>query len=164
MSALYSIIPIKKEYYEQKLPEWLAEFGIDLPPGISSRYPTPIEIRRVLDETPEWTKHFNISATQWDAEVSEPNWYSDELGMKIYGRDAIIHSVGFSSDESMPLHIYFRNGWEEFNLEIVHRLTKYTGALILMADFDAVPVLIFPDAMLPDLLEQWKQARRRAEE
>jgi hypothetical protein len=47
---------------------WLQEHGIILPrPWPACRYPTPAEIRAVLDQQPASTVEYNIGPGLWDA-------------------------------------------------------------------------------------------------
>jgi hypothetical protein len=155
MSVLYSIVPFVEEYYSEFV-EYLADFGIEIPTGTKSRYPTPLEIRQALDEMPEYTKRYSISHMSWDVDIYETAFYDQEL-RRSRGKYASINSVGPAPDETIPLHIYFHGGTDEVNLEIVMRLTKFTGPLVLMAESDAIPVLVTHGDNVSDLMQQWQR-------
>src|SRR5262245_25266875 len=125
MGVSYDIVPLVEEYYED-IAEYLLDFGIEIQPGTKSRFPTPAEIRRVLDEMPEYTKRYHITEHSWDVDVFETAYYDQEL-RRIDGKYTSINSVGPGLDETEPLHVYFRGGTDEVILEIVLNLSKFTG-------------------------------------
>ena len=160
MSVLYSIIAIDEELTQEKNDFW-AQLGIEIPMGTTSRYPTPSEIRQALNEMTEYTKDYFITEKAWDVDIYETASYDQKLH-RIDGKYATIYSIGPALSESLPLPIYFHGGWEEVNLEIVLRLTYFTGPLMIMCDVDTVPLLVSPGAELTDLLSRWKKQREIA--
>ena len=160
MSVFYSIVPIDKEH-TQGFNRFLSTFGVEIPSGTVSRYPTPSEIRQVLDEMHEFTKHYSVTEKVWDVDIYETAAY-DPILRRMNGKRATIYSMGPALNESLPLPIYFHGGWEEVNLEITLRLTRFTGPLLLIGDFDAVPLLVSPGINLPELLNQWEKQREMA--
>ena len=148
------IIPIDEEQI-QEMNEWLVDYGFEIPVGITSRYPTPSEIRQVLDEMPEYTKVYSME-NLWDVGVYETALY-DQEHRSSSGKDAYICSIGPKLDDSLPLHIYFSGGSPEVNLEIVLGLARFTGPLLYINFSDGSPILVFPDEKLADLISKWEK-------
>ncbi len=161
MSVLYSVMPIDEEHWQQ-WNEYLAQFGARIPIGVASRYPLPSEIRQVLDEMTDYTKKYFITEKVWDVDIYETIFYDEEKHHST-GKHASINSIGPALNESSPLHIYFHSGTEEVNLEIVLRLSVFTGPLILMADDDIVPLIVADRQQLADLVNQWEKQRQIAD-
>ena len=135
--------------------QYLAQFGIEVAIETRSRFPTPAEIRKVLEGMSEYTKIYNISEQHWDVDIYETAYY-DPLSLHFFGgKHATIYASDTLLDDSLPLDFHFHGGWDEVNLQITLGLTHFTGPLVLMADSDVVPVLVSADQTVPDLLRQW---------
>jgi hypothetical protein len=71
---------------------WLHEHGVVLPrPWPAHRYPSPAEIRAVLDQQPASTVAYSVGPGRWDARVST----ADRQRIAIWVRN-------FSGDEDAP--------------------------------------------------------------
>lgn|GEM_PF-1417115 len=157
MSASYSLLPLERNT-KQSLNEYMPQFDLGVVIDITSRYPTPSEIRQVLDQMPEYTKDYFITEKVWDVKVYETTFYEQQLRI-INGKCATIYSIEPTFDEFLPLSIYFHGGSEELNVEITLRLTRFTGPLLLIGDFDGIPLLVSPNNNVADLLSQWEKLR-----
>jgi hypothetical protein len=159
MSHLYVVIPISAEDRDG-LNKWLSEYQQEIPAGITSRFPTPLEIRQVLTDMPDYTKEYPDSGRHFDVNIYETAFYNPAR-RDHQGRWAVINSSVIAFDENRPLDFCFHGGWDDLNLEILHRLTSYTGSLIMLNAADAIPILVSPDRTIPDLLDQWERLRTK---
>lgn len=161
MSALYYIMPIKHEFRES-MNEFLANFETEIPVGTNSREPTTLEICQVLSEMTDYTKICTVLEKDWNVNTDNIVFYDQSIS-------------GFNSEPKVldaifnlwsTLHFYFDGNWREVNLhvdgnfwqvnlEIVLRLTRFIGPVVLMCD--TVPLLVSPSDNLTDLANQWKR-------
>jgi len=159
MSVSYYIIPIEENMYEQ-LSEFLAQFGIEIPVEMISRYPTPSEIRQVLSEMPAYTKEYFITEKAWQVSVHEIDGYDPKLHLW-RGKYASISPIGPAPDELLPICVTFKGSYE-LNVDILLRLTHFTGPLLLIGDSDMIPLLVSPNDNVADLLREWEKLRAQA--
>jgi hypothetical protein len=110
---------------------WLQEHGIILPhPWPACRYPTPAEIRAVLDPQPVYRVEYSIGPGLWDAWI----YTADQQRTAIWVRN-------FSGDETVPHEFFFHKGSETLNIQILAQLTPACGAFVLVSD-SGIPIVV----------------------
>lgn len=111
---------------------WLREHGIVLlQPRPPSRYPTPAEIRAMLDSQSAYTVEYSVGPGLWDARVST----ADRQRTAIWVRE-------FSGDEDAPHTFFFHKGSEELNIQILEQLAPVCGPFVLVSDAEVLPILV----------------------
>lgn len=104
-----------------------------------SRYPTPGEIRLVLNRTRKYHVDYNVSGPDWYAKIAE-------LPQLDTGSWALLVVQSFSGDENKPHEFYFERGWRNVMEDIVNLLYEVCGPLALVSSADATDVVITPAA------------------
>lgn len=135
MGDLYVVMPLD---VDDALPAWLAEFGIAMPgPGVASRYPTPNEIRAVLDALPGCRVTYDVGDGRWDARIVEDGPSG--------GAHATVWVRDYHGDDDRPHAMSFHKGWSELNLAILRALTAVTGPLVYVSASTGTPILVTAD-------------------
>jgi hypothetical protein len=111
---------------------WLQEHGVFLPRSWpASRYPTPAEIRAVLDQQPAYTVEYRSGPGLWDAWIDTANRQRTAIWVR-----------NFSGDEDAPHEFFFHKGSEELNIQILEHLPPVCGPLVLINSSAVVPILV----------------------
>jgi hypothetical protein len=111
---------------------WLEQHGVVLPrPWPPSRYPTPAEIRAVLDQQPAYTVEYRSGPGLWDAWIDA----DDRQRTAIWVQD-------FSGGEDAPHTFFFHKGSEELNIQILEQLALVCGPFVLVSDAEVLPILV----------------------
>jgi hypothetical protein len=135
MGDLHVVVPLD---VDDALPAWLAEFGIAMPAdATASRYPTPDEIRAVLDALPACRVTYDVGGGRWDARIVEDGPPG--------GAHATVWLTDYHGDDDRPHPIGFHKGWSELNLAILRALTAVTGPLVYVSASSGAPILVTPD-------------------
>lgn len=112
---------------------WLHEHGVVLPrPWSAHRYPSPAEIRAVLDQQPGYMVEYSVGPGLWDAYIKV------EAGHK-----TAIWVRNFSADETAPHEFFFHKGSEVLNIQILEQLALVCGPLVLVSDAEGLPMVVF---------------------
>ena len=111
----------------------------------ASRYPSPNELRTVLDALENCTVHYSVSTNSWVADVA----VIDEITPS----DSHVMVVGYRGDENAPHKFFFEKGATDLNLHILYRITKICGPLVLVPQIGR-PLLVTPDAPEDALVPQ----------
>ncbi|HEY1011071.1 MAG TPA: hypothetical protein VGE07_00100 [Herpetosiphonaceae bacterium] len=134
MGETHSVLPLLDD---PAFAPWLAAHGIVLPPPWPpSRYPTPHEIRTVLDQAPDYQVQYAIGTTWWDADVQAPAGWTT------------IWVQEFTGDETVPLPFFFRKGEPAVNLWILAQLTPWCGPLVMVSSSEVLPILVTADQQI----------------
>jgi hypothetical protein len=139
------------EPYGPEASQWLAESGVDVPPGKPKpgRNPTPAEIREVCDALDGFKTEYKSSAAKkwWQATIAATK-----------GRDSdrwtVLNIDQWGGSESRRYKIVFDKGDPTLILQIVHGLSKKCGPLLVVPDSDE-PVVVWPEADLKKLARRW---------
>ena len=130
---LYSVLTLFDCMQDPSTVAWLVHANVALPdetpPG---RYPTPTEIRTVVDGVPGVRTDYLVSDTAWEVTVRSRKdvcW-------------ACLAIRGYCGDPDAPHYFYFSAGWDEIILLVASQLTKRCGPLVLLHDSGALPQLV----------------------
>ena len=131
---LYDVATLCDCMQDQATLAWLVHLELSLPdtspPG---RYPTPAEIKAVLENIPGLRVSFYVSDNVWEATMisrKDVSWAN--LAVKDY--------IG---DPDRPHHFFFPAGWDEIILLVTSRLVKMCGPLVLLPDSGDLPQLVY---------------------
>jgi hypothetical protein len=131
--ALYHVITLSECMQDPSTLAWLAQAGVPLPGEIPpGRYPTPDEIRSILDAAPGIRVDYQISRAAWQATVTSRK---DVTWASLVVQD-------YDGDPGVPHPFYFEAGWDEVITLITARLAKVCGPLVLMHDSGAPPQVV----------------------
>ena len=112
---------------------WLRQHGIVLPqPWPAHRYPSPAEIRAVLDPLPGYVVEYSVGPGRWDARIAT----ADRQRTAIWVRN-------FSGDAMAPHEFFFHKGSEALNMQILEQLAPICGPLVLVSDAAGLPMVVF---------------------
>ncbi len=130
---LYSVVTLFDCMQDPSTVAWLLHANVplpeDVPPG---RYPTPAEIRGVVDGVPGIRADYLVSDTAWEVTVR-------------HLRDvcwASLTIVDYCGDPDQPHQFFFRAGWDETILLVASHLVKRCGPLVLLHDSGALPQFV----------------------
>ena len=128
MGALYVAMPL-----DDKLREWLRGENVDVEDGGASRWPTPRELRAVLDDYhPEYTPKPDGA---WDAAVfAEParRWEGEHATLWV--------KPSLSDDE--PVEFSFHRPSVEMAIRLLERLAHTCGPYVLVESSAVAPVVV----------------------
>ena len=155
MGVQYDVIPLGYVHDDYDL-TWLEEFGISLPEGVPpSRFPTPREIRGILDQLEGYRTIYTVDLYAWAADIAE------RAGPE-HGHWTTLYVQGFEGDEDQPHPLFFAKGSEELIIRIVEQLAQICGPLIIDNDVDGAPVLVTAGMSVEVALSAWRAAGERA--
>ena len=127
MGTLYTPIPIFEIQSQEDTVAWLEEQGLNLPePGLSSRYPTPNEIREAIESIEDCDTEYFTGSSTWQVTVSKNEasaWTS--IVVKDYSMSP--------GEDDEPHDFYFEKGWVELIVDILQRLSIKCGPFVLFA-------------------------------
>jgi len=133
MEKLYDAVTLSDCMQDPATVAWLAQSGVTLPGMIPpGRYPSPDEIRAVVDAIPGIRADYLISDTAWELTVrsrKDVSW-------------AILSVRDFQGEAEVPHHFYFRAGWDEIIELVTMHLAKRCGAFVLLPDSGAAPKIV----------------------
>ena len=93
---------------------WLENDGVVLPSDWDrSRYPSPSEIRATLGAMDGYKVDYLIAGQNWDANISQSTQTEPEPW-------ASLVVLGFTGDETQPLHFYFTKGWRSVMVDVLN--------------------------------------------
>jgi hypothetical protein len=110
------------------------------------RFPSPRELRAVLDGLDNTSVTYNIGESRWSADV-----LMDEGDVVL--SDAHVMVVGYKGDEDAPLRFFFEKGVPSLNLRILYRISLTCGPLLLLPQFKS-PILVSQERSEEELLRQ----------
>jgi hypothetical protein len=143
MSVIFGVIPFDSAIPE--FVEWLEEKDITLPDE-RGRFPTLDEVVRTLETFSEFRVYQKqVTENLWEVAIGKP--YSPTYA----------HLLGTIEDDG-TFHFHFEKGSEDTTmLEILKRLSRQSGPLVLFDHFSATPVLVTSTTVVSVALEEWYQ-------
>ena len=146
MSFSYVVIPLLGD---EAFTHWLGEFGIQPPPGATSRLPSVRELRGTLNQLDGFCSEVSIGSPWWDADIfactqSEKRWEGEYTTLWVRN---------FDGNEEIPVDFRFRKGSARLVLRILRRLTQICGPLVVLLDTCCIPILVTPETAI-DLAHQ----------
>ena len=146
MGVLYVVQPLDEE-----MTSLLGEMGAAVPEvDQPSRNPTPAEVRKSCSALRGFKTAFNVKPNSfWQAVVKSTK--RDE--------GTILNLEKFEGAEDKPHTIWFEKGSPALILEIVKRLAKYCGPLVVIPDTGEAPIAVTPDASVKTLLNEWEHTQ-----
>lgn len=161
MGVWYTVMPLDTQ---GELAEWLAQLAIKLPASNPiGRYPTPKELRRVLDSLENYTIKYHISPEHFYAHVYETAGIQPGPPPLIEGPSTMLIIPDFHGDEDNCYQFYFEKGWPELIVVVLERLARITGPLVLIPDVDPKPLIISAGADPEKLLRTWEHTAQSPE-
>jgi hypothetical protein len=130
----YTVVTLANE----EVITWLQSMGIAVPSNWRlSRYPTPNEIRAVLNAIDGYTIDYFVSDRHWQVTIAEK-------AQPETGALASPVVLGFEGDEAKPLHFYFETGWHDLMIDVLNKLSNVCGPLALINPSDTTDVVVAP--------------------
>ena len=151
MGIQYYIVPLGSYGgRSDALASSLEAFGITIAVDQSpSRYPTPREIRAVLDQLDGYAVTYHVDAYTWWADVTDAVDPQHARWTSLIVQD-------FEGVEDEPHEFYFAKGWEDLIIQIVEKLSRVCGPLVLIDDINWMPLLITPETDVGSALIKWQ--------
>ena len=130
---LYKVVTLFECMQNPATVSWLVQSGLslpgDIPPG---RYPTPLEIRGVMESLPGLQTDYLVGRTTWQVTIRNRK----DVGW------AILAVEGYHGANDVPLPFWFIHGWDELILLAAAALTKVCGPLVLLPESGAPPQIV----------------------
>ena len=145
MGVFYHIEP-----FDDEMASFLDEMGAAVPESEGkSRNPTPAEVRAVCAALPDVAVEFNVKPnSHWQAVIESTR--RDE--------GTILNMGKFKGTEDKRLRVVFEKGPPALILEIVKRLAKQCGPLVVVPDTGDAPIAVTATASVKKLLKEWEHA------
>jgi hypothetical protein len=143
MGVFYHIQP-----FDDEMASFLEAMGAAVPDSdTASRNPTPAEVRAVCGALPDVKVEFNVKAkSHWQAVIDSTK--RDE--------GTLLNMEKFKGAEDKPLPFFFEKGSPSLILEIVKRLAKQCGPLVVVPDTGDAPIAVTSTASVKKLLKEWE--------
>ncbi len=133
IQKLYDVVTLYDCMQDPATVAWMVHIDVPLPGATpAGRYPTPNEIREVIQA---------ISGIHTDYVISDAVWQVTVRSTKdiFWGNLAVID---YSGDPDEPHHFVFTAGWDEIIQLVTSQLAKRCGPLVLMHDSGAPPQVV----------------------
>jgi hypothetical protein len=148
MGVFYHIAPLDGE---------LAEFlrasgqGAAKQKKKRSREPTPAEVREACAGLADFHTEFNVRprSSIWQAVIRGATKGNRNAG-------TILNVDKFNGGEDEPHSIWFEKGTPSLILEIVRRLARECGALVVVPDTGDAPIAVTGNDLVEKLLREWE--------
>jgi hypothetical protein len=129
--------------------QWLREEGVAfLSTEMPSRWPTPNELRAVLDSLVGYSVSYRTNSDGgWDVEIVDA-----ELGYN--GWFATIWTKN-TTDKDKPNEFSFHKPNPEMALMILEKLSHVCGHFVLIQDSSMIPVIVAPGSDVIELTAQY---------
>ena len=133
MATSYTVLSITNEILD-----WLKKKGVAYSASSqSSRYPTPNEIRKVLDGLKDCTTEYTISTQTWQVVISDDdNRWTSLVVLDYHGQEG---------EDDTSHKFYFEKGWPDLMERILKELSLICGPFVLISNADLEPTLVIPD-------------------
>ncbi len=133
MEKLYDVVSLSECMGDPATVAWLAQADVTLPGTIPlGRYPSPEEIRTLMDAIPGIRVDYLICDSAWEMTVRS----RQDVAWAIL---AVRDYCGLAEE---PHHFYFRAGWDEMIELVTVQLAKRCGPFVLLPDSGAVPKIV----------------------
>ena len=130
---LYSVVTLAECMQDPATLAWLTHAQVPVPEIIPpGRYPTPAEIRYVIENTPGIKATYMVTSSVWVVTVTsrkDVTW-------------ATLAVQDYCGDEDMPCRFNYSGGWDELILLVSSKLAKQCGPLVLLHDSGAAPQVV----------------------
>lgn len=160
MGICYHVTPLgnyAKRDDEDATRAYYESIGIKLSPGETpGRYPTPREIRGVLDRLEGFSVTYRVDMYYWTASISYTR--DPKNGPWTYLH---LDINDFSGDEEEPCSFYFEKGWESLIIHIAEQLSQLCGPLIVEDDMEFTPLVITPGIDIQKAVKDWSGSLER---
>ena len=141
MGILYTVLPLSSE-----VAEWLTSEGFAHPnPVVGAIFPTPCEVRSVLQESGfDADMYADPACGEWSAHITSSARPEAWASLRI---------SDYSTDD-LPHALYFPKGWSEAVFEVVERRTHHCGTMVVVDDSSMDPVVVRPGDLIEDLVSK----------
>lgn len=149
MGVIYVVQPLNDE-----VADLLTTIDIDHPNGVPSRNPTVREIVTVIEELPGYTVEYS------GGNVGE--FWQASVGKLPPPADARLTNLNIHKFQGMDEEneIAFEKGWPELIVDILIRIARHTGPLMLVADTSEYPIVIPGNADRSHILQMWEDTKQ----
>lgn len=112
---------------------WMVQMNVPVPEAAPpGRYPSPAEVRDVIDAIPGISSEYVITKSVWEVSIvsrKDVSW-------------AMLAIKGYAglTDEAQPF--YFTGGWDEVILLVTTHLAKRCGSFVLLHNSGASPQIV----------------------
>jgi hypothetical protein len=146
MGVFYIIQP-----FDDEMASFLQAMGAAVPRSRApSRNPTPGEVRAVCSALRDFKTKFNVKPkSHWQAVI---DCTTDDRG-------TILNLEKFKGAEDEPHAVVFEKGSPSLILEIVKRLAKQCGPLVVIPDTGDAPIAVTATASVKKLLKDWEHTQ-----
>jgi hypothetical protein len=146
MGVFYHIHP-----FDDEMASFLEAIGAAVPDSDEpSRNPTLAEVRDVCGALQGFKIEFNVKPkSHWQAVIESTR--GDE--------GTILNVEKFKGAEDKPHAIWFEKGSPALILEIVKRLSKQCGPLVVVPDTGDAPIAVTSKASVKKLLKEWEHTQ-----
>jgi hypothetical protein len=151
MGVAYNVIAAGSVHQYPFAVDCLESFDMVPPtPSTSSRNPSPLELRTVLDELSGYRIEYFVSQGNWQALVEATT------GLRLFRPNTLVCVVDFQGDETMPCIFYFEKGDPKLNIHIVEHLSRVCGPFYVFPDTGAQPLLVTTGVDPNDAVKVWE--------
>jgi hypothetical protein len=131
--VLYQVVTLSECMQDPAALAWLVTADVPLPGMIpEGRYPSPAEIKTVIDAIPGIQAEYLITERVWQVTVISR---SDVSWARLVVQD-------FAGDSESPQAIYIEGGWDEIIILVVSHLARKFGPFVLLHDSGAPPQVV----------------------
>ena len=131
---LYSVVTLAECMQNPATLDWLMQTQASVPEMIPpGRYPTPVEIRDVIENSVGIKATYQVSSSVWQVTVTsrkDVSW-------------ATLAVQDYCGDEEAPCRFYFSGGWDELILLVTSKLARQCGPMVLLHDSGAAPQVVW---------------------
>jgi hypothetical protein len=127
-----TITPYDDKFHKAEVIDWLQAENVMIPLNAPiGRYPTPKELRAILDGFSDCTIEYKVTSIHWMADIQ-------------CGKSRVSIIVAFSGSEDDPFdYLSFGEDYEKL-ISIVKKLSQICGTFLLLHDGES-PILILPE-------------------
>ena len=150
MGVFYHVAPLDAE-----MAEFLEASGQRVPiRKKASREPTPAEVREACAGLAGFRTEFNVRprSSIWQAVIDGATKANRDVG-------TLLNVDKFNGDEDEPHSIWFEKGSPKVILEIVGRLARECGTLVVVPDTGDAPIAVTGKDSVEKLLREWEHTR-----
>lgn len=130
----YKVVPLYECMQHSATRSWMEQAGLPLPDRVPpGRYPTPLEIRAVMESLPGVQTSYVVGKAAWQVTLR----YRNDVGWATLAVDK------YSGNLEDPHAIYFVGGWDELIQQSAAALAKGCGPLVLLHESGAPPQIVW---------------------
>jgi hypothetical protein len=129
----YKVVTLLECMQNPAAVSWLAQSGLSLPdqapPG---RYPTPLEIRGVMEGLPGVQTDYLVGSITWQVTLRD----------RVDVAWATLAVEEYCGKIDVPHAVCFTDGWDELILQAAAGLARICGPLVLLPESGARPQIV----------------------